>query len=243
MANCTSCSAPLSGPSTICEYCGRRNDTNLHGIHKYTVTRPESERICPRCDIPLQTINLKKGEKFYIERCNQCMGLFFDHNELEALLELSVSNVFRIDRKRLDTINSELYYRDITQTHYIKCPVCREFMARRNFGAKSGVIIDRCSTDGVWLDGGELKRLLEWKKAGGQLLHETIKKTDKKKRGTTNNDANRTSSDALADRLMNKERLSSKNKTTQWENSWESHDSYGNDDLVSSVFRLIDKLF
>lgn len=243
MANCTSCSAPLSGPSTICEYCGRRNDTNLHGIHKYTVTRPESERICPRCDIPLQTINLKKGEKFYIERCDQCMGLFFDNNELEALLELSVSHIFRIDRKRLDTINSELYHRDTSQTNYIKCPVCREFMARRNFGAKSGVIIDRCSTDGVWLDGGELKRLLEWKKAGGQLLHESMKQKDNKKSSITNNDANTTSNDLLADALMSKERSSSKNKNTQWENNWGSYDRHDNDDVVSSVFRLINKLF
>ena len=243
MANCTSCSAPLSGPSTICEYCGRRNDTNLQGIHKYTVTRPESERICPRCDIPLQTINLKKDDKFYIERCNQCMGLFFDHNELEALLELSVSNVFRIDRKRLDTINSELYHRDSTQTHYIKCPVCREFMARKNFGAKSGVIVDRCSRDGIWLDGGELKRLLEWKKAGGQLLHETVKEKNQKSGGATHYDTNRTSSDSLADALMNKERMRSGNKRSQWENSLGGYDRYDNDDLVTSVFRLIDKLF
>ena len=243
MANCTSCSAPLSGPSTICEYCGRRNDTNLHGIHKYTVTRPESERTCPRCDIPLQTINLKKDEKFYIERCDQCMGLFFDQNELEALLELSVTNVFQIDRKRLDTINKELYYRDATQAHYIKCPVCREFMGRKNFGAKSGVIIDRCNNDGVWLDGGELKRLLEWKKAGGQLLHETVKQNNQKAKSTTHHNANSTSSDALADSLIDKERRRTKSKRTQWENSWKNNDGYGNDDLVSSVFRLIDMLF
>ena len=241
MANCTSCSAPLSGPSTICKYCGRRNDTNLQGIHKYTVTRPESERVCPRCDIPLQTINLKKGEKFYIERCDQCMGLFFDHNELEALLELSVSNVFRIDRKRLDTINIELYHRNATQSHYIKCPVCREFMGRKNFGAKSGVIVDRCSSDGVWLDGGELKRLLEWKKAGGQLLHETVKQKGQKTGDVTN--YNSSSGDSLADALMNNERIRSRNKTSQWENSLGSYDRYDNDDLVSSVFRLIDKLF
>jgi Zn-finger nucleic acid-binding protein len=241
MANCVSCSAPLLGSSTICEYCGRRNDTNLHGIHKYTVTRPESERICPRCDIPLQTINLKKGEKFYIERCGQCMGLFFDHNELEALLELSVSNVFRIDRKRLDTITIELYQRDVNKAQYIKCPVCREFMGRRNFGAKSGVIVDRCSTHGVWLDGGELKRILEWKKAGGQLLHETIKQKEKK--SIPGKSANRTSSDALADALMNKERLHSKTRQIHREYGSGSYGRYDNDDIVSSVFRLIEKLF
>lgn len=243
MSNCTSCSAPLSGPSTICEYCGRRNDTNLQGIHKYTVTRPESERICPRCDIPLQTINLKKDEKFYIERCDQCMGLFFDNNELEALLTLSVSNVFRIDRKRLDTINSELYHRDTTQTHYVNCPVCRKFMARKNFGAKSGVILDRCSSDGVWIDGGELKRLLEWKKAGGQLLHESIKQKNTKKDGVTNIDPNSAISDSLAAALMNTERLRSKNEKAQWDNDLGSFNRYGHDSVVTSVFQLLDKLF
>lgn len=55
---------------------------------------------------------------------------------------------------------------------YKKCPVCRDFMNRKNFGTKSGVIYDSCKSHGIWLDGGELKRLLKWKKAGGQLLHE-----------------------------------------------------------------------
>jgi Zn-finger nucleic acid-binding protein len=171
------------------------------------------------------------------------MGLFFDNNELEALLELSVSNVFRIDRKRLDTINSETYHRETSQAHYIKCPVCREFMGRRNFGAKSGVIVDRCSTHGVWLDGGELKRLLEWKKAGGQLLHEMLTQDDKKKRHVTYNDLNISSSDSLADALINKERRHSTSKNTHWEISSTSYGKYDNDDLVSSVFRLIEKLF
>jgi len=236
MADCISCSAPLTGRSTICVYCGRRNDADLRGIHKYTVMRPETERICPRCDIPLQTLNLKKGDKFYIERCGQCMGLFFDLNELQALLEQSVSNVFRIDQKRLNTINKELYHRDPTQNKYVKCPVCRDYMKRTNFGAKSGVIMDTCVKDGVWLDGGELKQLLEWKKAGGLLLHEQIKQ---KPGNSSSYDVTITSSEAQADSIINKERLRSKTWHKQWESSWESKDS---DDLVSSVFRLIDRM-
>ncbi|WP_428355232.1 zf-TFIIB domain-containing protein [Methyloprofundus sp.] len=57
---------------------------------------------------------------------------------------------------------------------YIKCPVCREFMRRNNFAQKSGVIVDRCSAHGLWLDSGEVTHLLEWKKAGGQLLHAQV---------------------------------------------------------------------
>ncbi len=108
MANCVSCSAPLPAPSNVCEYCGRRNDVDLHGVHQYTVVKPDAERACPRCEVALHTINLKSDGKFFIERCDQCMGLFFDHGELEALLTQSVSNVFDIDHTRLNEINKEI---------------------------------------------------------------------------------------------------------------------------------------
>jgi len=76
MASCISCSAPLPAPSNVCSYCGQRNEVDLHGIHKYTVVKPDAERPCPRCHIPLHTINLKSDSRFFIERCDQCMGSF-----------------------------------------------------------------------------------------------------------------------------------------------------------------------
>ena len=45
-------------------------------------------------------------------------------------------------------------------------------MNRVNFGTKSGVIVNRCKDHGVWLDGGELRHLFEWMKAGGKLLQQ-----------------------------------------------------------------------
>jgi len=55
-------------------------------------------------------------------------------------------------------------------------------MARRSFGHRSGVVVDRCQEHGVWLDNGELIHLLEWKKAGGQMLHQQQSGQSKKKR-------------------------------------------------------------
>jgi Zn-finger nucleic acid-binding protein len=242
MANCVSCSAPLPGRSNICKYCGRRNDTDLHGIHQYTVVRPETERTCPRCNVPLHTINFKTNEKFYIERCDQCMGLFFDSGELEALLEQSVSNVFYVDRLRLDVVNKELYSHDQKMVKYLKCPVGGEYMRRVNFGAKSGVVVDRCRNHGIWLDGGELKRLLEWKKAGGQLLHEQLnqKKQKQAKRAQTGYDFEGGSNKQAAKRILTAERR----KRVNWDiNIASNHGFRRDDDLVTSVFRLIDKLF
>jgi Zn-finger nucleic acid-binding protein len=169
MANCKNCSAPMPPNSIICDYCSTRNDTDLKGIHKYTVHEPETERICPRCNISLRTLDLKIDGKFLIERCQDCLGMFFDMGELEALIKASVSNVYNIDRHKITQLNKTLRNNDYPTT-YIKCPVCSQIMNRVNFGARSGVIIDRCQEHGLWLDGGELRHLLEWVKAGGQLL-------------------------------------------------------------------------
>jgi Zn-finger nucleic acid-binding protein len=152
-------------------YCGSRNDTDLAGVHYYTTHEPESERICPRCTVRLQTIDLNINGRFLIERCDECLGLFFDPNELEALLEATVANVFTIDRSQLAAGKTSIG----TSQHgafYIKCPVCSKIMNRVNFGTNSGVIVDRCKDHGVWLDGGELRQLFEWMKAGGKLLQQ-----------------------------------------------------------------------
>jgi Zn-finger nucleic acid-binding protein len=147
---------------------------DLKRIHEFTVNKPESSRMCPDCDLPLQTLDLQVDGKFYIERCEACLGLFFDPGELEALMDTSVSNVFSINAKRIDALLSKRSGRT-DRIVYRKCPVCRQLMNRTNFGHRSGVIVDQCKNHGVWLDSGELKRLLDWKKAGGQLLHESVR--------------------------------------------------------------------
>ncbi len=170
MSNCANCSGPLPVDSMVCRYCGTRNDIDLKGIQS-RVEVHESPRICPRCDKPLQTVDLKLEGRFLIERCCDCMGMFFDPGELETLLGKSVTNVFHIDRRQLENIGKVRRHEEYGVS-YIKCPVCRKLMQRKNFGAQSGVIVDTCKGDGIWLDGGELRALMEWTKAGGQLLHQ-----------------------------------------------------------------------
>ncbi|HYR01925.1 MAG TPA: zf-TFIIB domain-containing protein [Syntrophobacteria bacterium] len=179
MANCTNCSAPLPPNSIRCDYCGSLNDTDLKGVHYYTTHEIESARICPRCSIGLSTIDLKLDGRFLIERCDTCLGLFFDPGELEALLEATVANVFTINRSQLDGINTAMRSGDYG-VFYVKCPVCTTIMNRVNFGTKSGVIVDRCKEHGVWLDGGELRHLFEWMKAGGKLLDQERQEARKK---------------------------------------------------------------
>lgn len=171
MAQCSHCSAPLPANTNLCTYCGTRNDIDLHAKQNYKVEQSVSKRICPNCDIALQTIRLNLEEPFFIERCDVCFGLFFDRGEIEVILHSSVSHVFDINMQHIDNINKDRY-RSNQKVRYVKCPECRVLMNRVNFGQRSGVVVDQCKIHGIWLDSGELTHLLEWKKAGGQLLQQ-----------------------------------------------------------------------
>lgn len=180
MPRCTSCSAPLPADTNRCSYCGTRNDVDFMNGIRYSVDQPLSERICPHCDQPLATINLSVDSTFLIEHCSRCYGLFFDPGEIEALLDSTVSKVFIINYRQLANLAEERSH-DNKNVRYIKCPVCRKFMNRINFGYRSGVVVDQCKSHGIWLDSGEITHLLEWKKSGGQLLAQQ-KKVDESKR-------------------------------------------------------------
>ena len=53
---------------------------------------------------------------------------------------------------------------------YIPCPQCRKLMNRVNFSKTSGVIMDVCKADGVWLDRGELERVVGFIEHGGLTI-------------------------------------------------------------------------
>ena len=167
--DCVKCGAPLPAKSNTCTYCGALNDTDLRAIHRDAKHAPDSDRFCPRCSVKMSTIDLGIEGKFFIERCAKCFGIFFDPAELEALIDKSVSNVYVIDRQRMAAIIEQESVADFVSVTYVKCPVCRELMNRKSYGSRSGVIVDICKPHGVWMDGGELRQLLKWTKAGGKL--------------------------------------------------------------------------
>jgi len=180
MSRCKSCSANLPKHTNICEYCGSSNPIDLNGVADYSKAASEEVRYCPHCNIPMQTLNLDKEGKLYIEQCPDCFGFFFDPGELETILDEKIQ-ISRIDISKLDSSNyKRVNFHDSFK--YIRCPICDEMMARLNWGYKSGVIIDKCSAHGIWLDSGELRHLLEWKSAGGEALDERHQKDEQKLR-------------------------------------------------------------
>lgn len=169
MPECRFCSAPVDRRQGFCRYCDSRLELDLHGDLAGRLYEPDSERTCPDCEISLDTVDLKIDKKFLVEKCRHCHGLFFDPGELQMILAKSVTNVYHIDRQKLDQLQNQSYRFRPKEFTYRKCPACQVVMNRVAFGYRSGVIVDHCNKHGFWLDEGELRQLQEWKKAGGEM--------------------------------------------------------------------------
>lgn len=232
MANCRNCGAPLEGTSPVCAYCGTRNAVDLLGISASTTEVPQTERICPVCDIRLKTVDVGEKEHFYIEKCGECGGLFFDSGELQAILEARVDHVYQVNLKKLNHLLSEVKLADF-KVVYRKCPVCGEFMHREGFGEKSGVVVDHCRDHGIWLDSGELTRLMEWKKAGGEILDE------KRKAGQARQQAKEAEREFRE--LQQENSVGGLGLTRDFH--YHSGRDLGGEILVEGIFKLVGKLF
>lgn len=169
MANCVNCGAPLKSRTTVCCYCQTVNNVDLRLVSIATCEHQE-KRNCPRCSCLLQTIDISGADTFHIERCEQCYGIFFDSGELEQFLNTSrVSHTATTDYHRISALVNENFHRDYPVC-YIKCPVCQQFMNRVNYGRKSGVVVNKCTAHGIWLDSGVLHHIVNWIDAGGPEL-------------------------------------------------------------------------
>lgn len=166
---CTSCGGRLEGSMTFCPFCGVRQDVDLRQIH-FRDTGENAGRPCPLCTTPLGVIEFDTEPPIIIERCATCLGMFFNPGELEALLDAQTNPLVWLDPGQLNRIAEDFGHQH--EIVYRKCPVCAERMSHLNFGGHSGVILDRCGTHGVWLEGSELRRLTEWWRAGGRLIYQ-----------------------------------------------------------------------
>lgn len=169
---CVQCGAPLNGKSIKCHSCGAMNDRDLRALHRELGRETASDRKCPRCDILMKSVDLGIDGVFYIERCDRCLGLFFDPGELDRVVEVSTCPPEEPDVERLAGMVEETFVGRRRGVRYAKCPVCGKFMNRKRHGSMSGVIVNVCRDHGVWLDGGELAQIVRWINMGGRQVEE-----------------------------------------------------------------------
>jgi Zn-finger nucleic acid-binding protein len=163
---------------TFCPFCGLRQDIDLRQIH-FRDLGQDASLPCPSCESALSVIEIETEPPMRVERCNGCHGMFFNPGKLEALLDSQTHPLVWLDNAQMNQIGEDFGFSH--EVVYRKCPMCSERMSHLNFAGHSGVILDRCGTHGVWLEGGELRRLTEWWRAGGKLVFQQ-NEADKTKR-------------------------------------------------------------
>jgi Zn-finger nucleic acid-binding protein len=137
----------------FCSHCGaqaRREEVNS-----------AEPRPCPRCNV--ETIAVVLGQN-QLRECPKCEGLWADAE--------SVNQIY-MDREQQAAILGTA--RDIPTSvtgslevvRYLRCPACSQLMHRVNFAKCSSVIVDVCKPHGTWFDKDELRRIVEFIRAGG----------------------------------------------------------------------------
>ncbi len=159
---CPECAARISDRARFCHHCATP-------IAPQEMAGEATQYACPACgeDRPLHSRALGDPRVSVME-CGSCGGLWLDNVVFELLEER-----FRGSAVSATTFAHEKYRgrgdgeRDRAAPFYRKCPLCDTLMHRRNYGRRSGVLVDTCKAHGIWFDLGELDTVLRWVRAGG----------------------------------------------------------------------------
>ncbi len=181
---CPSCGAPVRREAARCDYCNAALDFSLKGK---TVNCPNcfaatpadgrvcvrcsrpvrgmvrdekimDDRICPRCNVPMRA---KEIGEFHIIGCDKCAGVFVPHDVFDMMQEKRESVVFSASTPQRGQAPVE------SNASYVRCPVCKKVINRVNFAKISGVIVDVCREHGIWFDGGEIEKIMDFVAHGG----------------------------------------------------------------------------
>jgi Zn-finger nucleic acid-binding protein len=122
-------------------------------------------RTCPVCS---RALNPTRHDGLEVDACPAGCGLWLDDGELAAIVDKRSLKVDEDVVRLLLAGERKLAKWEVKDELHApprKCPVCRMWMRRRMYPEWSHVVID-VDGCGVWLDKGELERILAWHHAG-----------------------------------------------------------------------------
>jgi Zn-finger nucleic acid-binding protein/DNA-directed RNA polymerase subunit RPC12/RpoP len=156
--NCPNCGAPMAllenRPAWQCGHCQtmiRLDPGPTDGVRVNGSAPSETE--CPICRRPLVAATIDDRRR--IDACTECYGL---------LIPLSVFATTVVAKRRAAAKPAvtppRTSPRDLERV--LDCPNCGERMITDWYYGPGNVVIDRCEPcDLVWLDGGELQRVID----------------------------------------------------------------------------------
>jgi Zn-finger nucleic acid-binding protein len=178
--NCPNCGAAISSDSSQCRYCeskvatiacsscfgmmfkGSRHCPHCGELASFVTAAELSVLKCPRCRIDMSAITLGTNA---MRECEKCEGLWVEVAAFERICadREQQSGVLGVASTVPARQTSDAF---VTVT-YQPCPQCAQLMNRVNFARCSGVIVDVCRGHGTWFDRDELRRIIEFIRAGG----------------------------------------------------------------------------
>ncbi len=183
---CSGCGAHVAADARSCAYCGaevtleerrltavcpkcfaRTGRDARHCMECGVAISPQAlfaleEGVsCPRCKGELHARGVAHGS---VVECSRCGGLWLGH---EDFVRVCASAENESLAEQFHQVQPSKPPSASGTAAYVPCVVCREFMNRRNYASASGVIMDVCKPHGVWLDHGEIDKILEFIRRGG----------------------------------------------------------------------------
>ena len=98
-----------------------------------------------------------------MRECSQCDGMWADADTFQQICaeREKQAAVLGLPAPPVESAGWEKNIR------YLPCPVCHKLMNRVNFAHCSHVVLDVCKAHGTWFDKDELRRTVEFIRAGG----------------------------------------------------------------------------
>ena len=187
VVRCSSCGAPRTSQASCCGHCGA--DFTIHEQDLHTVCPTCMARVsdkarychhcatllvaesvagestscdCPACGPECKLTSRKLSDRHInVLECQTCGGFWISLATFDKLLDVVASQMKSSVGGEAPTTRAE------QRTPYRPCAVCGNLMTRRNFGRRSGVIVDVCGAHGIWFDAHELSQVVRWVRNGG----------------------------------------------------------------------------
>jgi Zn-finger nucleic acid-binding protein/ribosomal protein L40E len=181
---CESCGALTAAEAESCEYCTSaivRDATQLLSLicPECYARNAEDSRFCTACGITFrpEAVHVDGHELpcplcsalmpprqiggVGVNECGSCGGLWVPGQNFDLLVSRSLEARKQADPAELSKLQPRVTGSNpaAQKVQYRSCPECGAYMHRRNFRKSSGVIIDRCSQHGTWLDVDELEQI------------------------------------------------------------------------------------
>jgi Zn-finger nucleic acid-binding protein len=136
----------------FCSHCG--------ASAARTEVASADKQLCPRCQVDMQAVTIGSSS---LRECSQCQGVWADVSTFQQICadQEKQAAVLGMPAPPSETVGVEKNIR------YVPCPMCHKLMNRVNFAHSSNVVVDVCKAHGTWFDKDELRRTVEFIRAGG----------------------------------------------------------------------------